>query len=96
MRRETFTRYDPDYILGLEIHGSTLGILGIGRVGTQISRRARGFNMCIIYYNRQRRENLEEEVSVVYVSFQELLSTADHVMVCVSLTETTINMIGAK
>jgi len=43
-----FTRYDPGYMLGREIHGATLGIIGLGRIGLEIARRARGFSMRLL------------------------------------------------
>ena len=54
-RGPDFLHYDPSYMLGREVHGSTLGIVGLGRIGTQVARRARGFDMTVLYHNRQRR-----------------------------------------
>ncbi len=94
-RSPDFTRYDPGYILGREVHGASLGILGMGRIGEQVARRAQGFEMSILYHNRRRRESLEQELSARYVSFEELLEQADYVMLCVPLTEETHGLIGA-
>ena len=52
-RGPDFLHYDPSYMLGREIHGSTLGIIGMGRIGEQVARRARGFDMTVLYHNRQ-------------------------------------------
>ena len=52
-RGPDFLRYDPSYMLGREIHGATLGIFGMGRIGSQVARRARGFDMTVLYHNRQ-------------------------------------------
>ena len=49
-----FLRYDPVYMLGREVHGSTLGIVGLGRIGEQVAKRARGFDMTVLYHNRRR------------------------------------------
>jgi glyoxylate reductase len=54
-RGPEFLRYDPSYLLGREIHGSTLGIIGLGRIGEQVARRARGFDMTVLYHNRNRK-----------------------------------------
>src|SRR5439155_4247786 len=54
-RGPSFLRYDPSYMLGREIHGATLGILGLGRIGEQVARRARGFDMTVLYHNRRPR-----------------------------------------
>ena len=50
-----FLRYDPGYMLGLEVHGKTLGIIGMGRIGHQVARRAIGFDMTVLYHNRSRQ-----------------------------------------
>src|SRR5207237_2607686 len=58
-RGPDFLRYDPSYMLGREIHGSTLGIIGLGHIGEQVARRARAFDMTILYHNRRRRPAAE-------------------------------------
>ena len=89
-----FTRYDPSLILGREIHGSTLGIIGMGRIGEQVARRARGFEMTVLYHNRQRRPQAEQETGVRLVSRDELLKAADFVILTVPLTPETTGLIG--
>ena len=54
-RGPNFLHYDPSYMLGREVHGSTLGVIGMGRIGEQVARRARGFDMTVLYHNRRRR-----------------------------------------
>src|SRR6185295_10570934 len=54
-RGPDFLHYDPSYLLGREVHGSTLGIIGLGRIGSQVARRARGFDMTVLYHNRRPR-----------------------------------------
>src|SRR5262249_22921754 len=85
---------DPSYMLGREIHGATLGIFGLGRIGEQVARRARAFDMTILYHNRNRRPEVEAELGARYVSRDELLSTADYVMLTVPLTQSTRGLIG--
>jgi glyoxylate reductase len=94
-RSAQFTRYDPGYMLGNEVHGMTLGIVGLGNIGRQVARRARGFDMTVIYNNRRRREDAELELGVQYVSFEELLARSDYVMLCCPLTAETRNLINA-
>src|SRR5262245_16461961 len=65
-RSPEFTRYDPGYILGREAHSSTLGILGLGRIGRQVAKRARGFDMTVLYHNRRRDEAAEKSLGVRY------------------------------
>jgi glyoxylate reductase len=94
-RSAQFTRYDPGYMLGNEVHGMTLGIVGLGNIGRQVARRARGFDMTVLYHNRRRREEAERELGVQYVSFEELLARSDYVMLCCPLTAETRNLIDA-
>ena len=54
-----FLHYDPGYMLGREVHGKTLGIIGMGQIGRQVARRALGFDMTVLYHNRRRREDVE-------------------------------------
>ena len=94
-RSAAFTSYDPGYLLGREIHGQTLGIVGMGRIGEQVARRARGFEMKILYHNRNRKPAAESELAAEYVSLGQLLAEADYVVLCVPLTELTQGLIGA-
>jgi glyoxylate reductase len=95
-RGPEFLRYDPGYILGREVHGATLGIIGLGRIGRQVAKRARGFDMRIIYHNRRRDTEAEELLGTRYVSFDELLRESDYVMACCPLTNETRGMIGRE
>jgi len=93
-RGPDFLRYDPSYMLGREVHSSTIGIVGMGRIGTQVARRARAFDMTVLYHNRQRRPAEEQALPARYVSLDELLATADYVVLTVPLTEQTQRLIG--
>lgn len=93
-RGPDFLRYDPSYMLGREIHGSTLGIIGMGRIGTQVARRAKGFAMSVLYHNRRRRPDIEEDLGVTFVPCDELLASADYVVLTVPLTSETRHLIG--
>lgn len=93
-RGPNFLRYDPAFLLGREVHGSTLGILGLGRIGEQVARRARAFDMRLLYHNRRRRPAVEETLGVRYVSRDELLAAADYLMLTVPLTSETRRLIG--
>ena len=96
-RSAEFIRYDPGYLLGREVHGKTLGIIGLGRIGRQVARRALGFDMSVLYHNRRRDEDAERTMSPVlkYVTRGELLTQSDYVMLCVPLTDQTRGTIGA-
>jgi len=93
-RSAEFTRYDPSYILGREVHGQTLGIIGLGRIGRQIARRARGFDMPALYCNRRRDADAEQLLGVRHVPLAELLATSDFVMLCCPLTDETRGLIN--
>jgi glyoxylate reductase len=93
-RGPAFTHYDPTYLLGREVHSSTLGIFGLGRIGEQVAKRARGFDMTVLYHNRNRRPDVERQLGVKSVSKDELLAAADYVMLNVPLTTETRGLIG--
>jgi glyoxylate reductase len=95
-RSAAFTRYDPGYLLGREVHGSTLGVIGLGRIGRQVAKRAWAFDMNILYYNRSRNLAAEQEMAAQYVSLDELLTTADYIMLCCPLSEQTRGLIGRE
>lgn len=95
-RSAEFTRYDPGYMLGQEIHHSTLGIIGLGRIGTQIAQRARGFDMRVLYHNRNRRPEIEQNMSVQYMPMDQLLAESDFVVLSVPLTDDTRGLIGSR
>jgi glyoxylate reductase len=79
--------------LGLDVHGKTLGIVGMGRIGTAVARRGRlGFGMRILYHNRSRNEEAERELGALRVPLEELLQEGDFVCVHTPLTEQTYHM----
>ena len=71
--------WSPMQLTGQDIHGATLGIIGLGRIGAAVARRACGFNMQVIYHNRSRKQQLEEELGAFYVGLDELLKQSDFV-----------------
>jgi len=93
-RSRDFTRYDPGYILGREVHGQTLGIIGLGRIGRQIAKRARGFEMPVLYCNRRRDTEAEQLLGARHVPLAELLATSDFVLLCCPLTAETRGLIN--
>ncbi|HBB17291.1 MAG TPA: D-glycerate dehydrogenase [Syntrophus sp. (in: bacteria)] len=85
------------YILGSQVHGKNIGIVGMGKIGRAIAKRARGFDMSINYYSTHRHPDVEQEFNAAYLPFEELLQTADFVCMCPWYTpETTFHMIGEK
>ena len=83
--------------LGMDLHHSTLGIIGMGRIGQGIAKRALGFGMKVIYHNRSRLPEADEKsCGATYVSKEELLRTADHVVLVLPYTAQNHHTIGAK
>ncbi|HQX67409.1 MAG TPA: D-glycerate dehydrogenase [Ottowia sp.] len=97
LRAGRWDRWAYDMLIGQDVHGSTLGIIGMGRIGQAIARRgALGFGMRVIYHNRSRLPEADEAaVGARYVSKQELLRTADHVMLVVPYSAESHHTIGA-
>lgn len=81
---------DDTLLLGKNVHGTTLGIIGMGRIGQVIARRAiAGFNMDVLYHNRKQKIELENEIGVTYRSMEDLLKESDFVLLLVPLNEQT-------
>lgn len=97
LRAGKWTKWSYDMFAGAEVHGSTLGILGMGRIGQGIARRgAHGFGMNVIYHNRSRLSpELEAACKARYVSKEELLKTADHLVLVLPYSAESHHAIGA-
>jgi gluconate 2-dehydrogenase len=97
LRAGKWQRWSYDMFSGSEVHGSTLGILGMGRIGQGIARRgAHGFGMNVIYHNRSRLSpELEAQCKARYVSKEELLGTADHLVLVLPYSPESHHTIGA-
>lgn len=88
--------WHPLMMLGEDVHGRTLGIVGLGRIGSAVARRAKGFDMKILYYDVIRREDLERELGIKYVDLETLLRESDFVTIHTPLTPETYHLIGEK
>jgi len=97
LRAGKWTKWSYDMFAGAEVHGSTLGILGMGRIGQGIAKRgAHGFGMNVIYHNRSRlAPELEADCRARYVSKEELLKTADHLVLVLPYSPESHHAIGA-
>ncbi|MEO8543176.1 MAG: D-glycerate dehydrogenase [Burkholderiaceae bacterium] len=97
LRAGKWTRWSYDMFAGQEVHGSTLGIIGMGRIGQGIARRgAFGFDMKVIYHNRSRLDAATEaRCQARHVGKEELLKTADHVVLVVPYSSASHHTIGA-
>jgi len=83
-------------MLGRDVHHATLGIMGMGRIGQAVARRARGFDMKVIYFNRNRvAADVEQECNAAYVSKEDLMKQADFIVLLVPYTPENHHLIGA-
>ncbi len=96
IRKGEFKGWAPLFLLGKEVYGSTLGILGAGRIGQAVGRRAQGFNMRILYNSRSRKPQFEKDTNAKFVSLKELLLESDILTIHVPLTKETYHMIGER
>lgn len=89
-------KWSPFYLAGTDVHDKTIGIVGMGRIGTAVAQRAKGFNMNILYHNRSRNERAEAEFGAEYVSFEALLEQSDFVVSLLPLYEETAKKFGEE
>ena len=96
LRSGQWKRWTYDTFLGAEVYGSTLGILGMGRIGQALARRASGFSMRVIYHNRSRLSpEVERDTRATYVSKDDLLKQADHLVLVLPYSKESHHAIGA-
>lgn len=82
-----------DFMLGSDVHGKTLGVIGLGRIGSAVARRAMGFNMKILYYSRNRLSEKERELGCEYRSLDDLLKESDFVSIHLPLSNDTDHLL---
>jgi glyoxylate reductase len=93
-RQGRWKTWGPMVLLGQDVHDATIGIIGMGRIGTEVARRARGFGMTILYCNRSRRPEVEQELGAEHVALDDLLERSDFVTLHAPLTSETRHLIG--
>lgn len=86
--------WEPLLLAGQDVHHATLGLIGLGRIGAAVARRAQGFGMQVVYYDVVRREDLERSLSIAYRSRDDVLRDSDIISVHVPLSEQTRHLIG--
>jgi gluconate 2-dehydrogenase len=97
VREGRWTSNVGEALYGTDVHGKTLGIIGMGRIGYAIAKRGHfGFDMKIQYSNRNRKPDAEQDLNATYMDMEELLKTSDFVCVMTPLTPQTERLIGAK
>jgi glyoxylate reductase len=88
--------WHPTMFQGRDIYGATLGIIGMGRIGSAIAKRASGFSMKVLYHDVVRRPQLEQELSMEYTEIESLLQTSDFVTLNVPLLKDTYHLINEE
>ncbi|PKK81599.1 MAG: D-glycerate dehydrogenase, partial [Thermoplasmata archaeon HGW-Thermoplasmata-2] len=96
VRTGKFNGWSPTMMLGQDVQGKILGVIGAGRIGTAFALKSRGFGMKVLYFARQRNEMLEKELGAKKVPLDELLKTADFVSIHIPLTAETKHLIGER
>jgi glyoxylate reductase len=97
LRAGKFKGWAPELLLGADVHEKTLGIIGLGRIGRAVARRARGFDMRIFYYDNERLPvDAEKELGVQYCALTDLLREADYVSIHAPLTKRTHHLLSTN
>ena len=97
LREGHWRQWSFQTMLGTDLHGSTLGILGMGRIGQAVARRASGFDMRVLYHNRSRLpEATEGQTRAAYVGLEELLAQADHLLLVLPYSKESHHLIDAN
>jgi glyoxylate reductase len=96
VRDDRWVTWGPLLLLGKDVSGATLGIVGLGRIGQEVARRARGFGMRVVYFGRHRAtEAVESELGVTWADLDDLLAQSDFVSIHVNLSAETRHLIDA-
>ncbi|WDL98078.1 2-hydroxyacid dehydrogenase [Alicyclobacillus sp. ALC3] len=96
IRQGAWHSWAPFLLAGQDVHHKTLGLVGLGRIGSAVARRAQGFGMRILYTSRQRHEEAEATLSAVYTTLPELLAESDFVCILTPYTPQTHHLIGER
>ena len=96
VRAGKWKTWGPMLLMGQDVHGATLGIVGMGRIGQAVARRARGFDMRVLYHNRRPVPDAAAKLGATYVDLDTLLRESDFVSLHVPLTEETYHLIGRE
>ncbi|PIC64776.1 D-glycerate dehydrogenase [Sporosarcina sp. P13] len=94
LREGRWTSWEPLGFTGVDIYGATLGIVGMGRIGEAVMRRAKGFGMDVLYHNRSRKPEVEDMYGCTYAELGDLLAASDFVLLLVPYSAETKGLIG--
>jgi glyoxylate reductase len=96
VREGRWKTWGPMLCLGYDLHRATLGLVGLGRIGSAVAKRATGFEMRILYHDVDRRPSLEEELNLIYADLETVLRESDFVSLHTPLTPETYHLIGTE
>jgi glyoxylate reductase len=96
LRSGNWKTWSPMQLTGQDVYGATLGIIGMGRIGEALVKRAKGFDMKVLYHNRSRKPEAEKELGLEYTDMETLLRESDFVCVLTPFTPETINMMDRE
>lgn len=96
LRNGHWQSWAPMMLTGQDVFGATIGIIGMGRIGEAVAKRAKGFEMKVLYHNRSRKTELEAELGATYASLEDILTQSDFVVILAPYTEETKNLITKK
>jgi glyoxylate reductase len=94
LRNGQWGAWSPMQLTGQDIYGATIGIIGLGRIAEALVRRAKGFDMRVLYYNRTRKPDKETELDIEFADFHSLLKKSDFVCILVPYSPELHHMIG--
>lgn len=96
VRKGIWKPWGPDVLTGFDVYGATLGIIGFGRIGQAVARRAKGFNMRIIYHSRQRKPDAEQEFGASYVSLEDIFRISDILSLHLNYTPAAYHLVNRE
>ncbi|MGC5327669.1 2-hydroxyacid dehydrogenase [Brevibacillus sp. SYSU BS000544] len=96
LRAGEWKTWSPMMLAGQDVYGATMGIIGLGRIGEAIAKRAKGFDMKVLYHNRSQKPEAEERLGIIYSDMDELLRTSDYVVIMAPYTPETHHLIGER
>ncbi|WP_416147088.1 2-hydroxyacid dehydrogenase [Salipaludibacillus sp. HK11] len=92
VKQGNWKNWAPLLLAGTDIHHKTIGVVGMGRIGSAVAKRATGFDMEILYHNRSRNIEAETKLGASYVGFDELIERSDYIVCLAPLTEETADL----
>ncbi len=95
-KKGLYRGWEPEIFLGHDVYGKTLGVVGLGRIGVMVARRATGFKMKVLYNTRDKDTDKEKELGIEFRDLDQLLAESDYVSIHVPLTDDTRHLINAK